>query len=96
VPTKSFGKTTFPSLSGIKIFDRPVKKTAYNGVPDAMFALLKSNVTGEPGCVWLDEMEREGKALTGRTGLVDGQEVMKDAAMVKTSFKLRGTYKSYK
>jgi hypothetical protein len=34
---------------------------------------------------------RAGKALTGRVGLVEGQDLMKGAARVKTSLRSRGT-----
>ena len=81
------GTSTSPFLTGTKMVSRPEKNAMNVG------AALDCEVIWElcPGTGFL--ILREGYALTGRAGLVDGQVVMNAAAKVKTSFKSSGTYK---
>lgn len=81
------GTATAPFVTATKIVSSPVKNAMNVGpVLDCEITLEFCPGTGFP-------ILRAGYALTGRVGLVDGQDVMNAAAKVKTSFKSRGTYK---
>jgi hypothetical protein len=86
VPNSCPGIWTLPFVTGAKTVSRPVKK-ATNKAPEGTG--LKVRVDTAPGLG--EESVREGKALTGRAGLVEGHETMKDTAREKTWLRPRGT-----
>jgi hypothetical protein len=95
VPSRPSGTTTFPFLIGTKIWDRPVRKATNVGEDVELLVLLNKTDAVTFGPRVLDEvgvMVSEGKALTGRGGLEEGQDTMNDAARVNTSSRVRGTY----
>lgn len=59
-----------------------MKNAAYNGVSEEISVELNERAMEEPGVGPEGAKVSEGKALTGRAGLVDGQEVINDAARV--------------
>lgn len=77
VPVKFCGMATEPFCTGAKIVERPVKNAMYVLSVEELAAVT---VADAPGVALA--MVRAGKALTGRAGLEDGQEVMKGAARV--------------
>jgi hypothetical protein len=94
VPARPSGIITFPFLIGMKICERPVRNATNVGEDVELVPLNETDaVTFGPRVV--DEvgvMVSEGKALTGRGGLEEGQDTINDAARVNTSSRVRGTY----